>query len=62
MTTFYIIVEVLALLACIIIPLRGPRKTVKTTQTKPELSNLAVNEQGRLEYLHDAHGEEHPTY
>jgi len=62
MTTFYTIVEVLALLACIIIPLRGPRQTPKTKQTKPELSNLAVNEKGYLEHLHNIPGEEHPAH
>lgn len=62
MTTFYTVFEVLALLGCIIIPLAGPRKTDKKKQPTRELSDIAVNESGRLEYLRPVPGEEHPTH
>jgi hypothetical protein len=62
MTTFYTVIEVLALLACIIIPLAGPRKTAKKKQPARELSDIAVNDKGYLEHLHPVPGEEHPAH
>ena len=62
MTTFYTVIEVLALLGCMIIPLGGPRKTGKKKPAMPELSDIAVNENGRLEHLHPVPGEEHSTH
>ena len=62
MTTFYTVIEVLALLACIIIPLAGPRTTAKKKPAARELSDIAVNENGYLEHLHPVPGEEHAAH
>jgi len=52
MATFYLILEVTALLGVIIFPLAGPKKA-KTKRRDQELSNLFVNEDGYLEYIND---------
>jgi len=62
MTTFYTVIEILALLGCIIIPLAGPRKTDKKKPAAPELSGIAVNANGYLEHLHPVPGEEHAAH
>jgi len=57
MTTLYTVLEVLALLAVIIIPLGGPQK--KTTKTSHQISNILVNEEGYLEYAIDHDTDQH---
>jgi hypothetical protein len=51
MSTFYLLLEVAALLTVIILPLGGPRKRAITPLKKPDhkLGGLAVNENGLLE-------------
>jgi hypothetical protein len=48
MATFYLALEISALLAVIIFPIAGPK--LKAKIKRPELSNLYVNENGYLEY------------
>jgi len=50
MATFYLILEISALLGVIIFPLAGPKKA-KAKKRPQELSNLYVNENGYLEYV-----------
>ena len=55
MTTFYLVLEIAALLGVIIFPLSGPKKAKAKIKAKrkPQLSNLHVNENGYLEYIND---------
>jgi hypothetical protein len=57
MTTLYTVLEVLALLAVIIIPLGGPQK--KPAKTPHQISNILVNEEGYLEYAVDHDTDQH---
>jgi hypothetical protein len=50
MATFYLVLEITALLGVIIFPIAGPKVKAKTKNKRPELSNLYVNENGYLEY------------
>lgn len=52
MTTFYLILEISALLGVIIFPLASSKK-VRTNSRKQQLSDLYVNEKGHLEYISD---------
>jgi len=52
MTTFYLVLEIGALLGVIILPLAGPKKE-KAKKNHAEKSNLYVNENGNLEYFVD---------
>jgi hypothetical protein len=52
MATFYLILEISALLGVIIFPLAGPKKA-KIKKRDQELSNLFINENGHLEYIND---------
>lgn len=49
MESFYIVLEITALIAVIIIPLAGPKK--KKASPKTEMSMLAVNADGYLEHF-----------
>ena len=49
MTTFYIILKVIALLGVILTPLAGPER--KKEKAPKGLSNICVNEGGFLEYI-----------
>ena len=49
MASFYIVLEITALIAVIIIPLAGPTK--KKISPKTEISALAVNADGYLEHF-----------
>ncbi|NOW97827.1 hypothetical protein [Mucilaginibacter sp. SG564] len=48
MTSIYIILKMVALLAAIIIPLGGPKR--KKSASATSLSTFAVNEEGYLEH------------
>lgn len=52
MATFYLILEISALLGVIIFPLAGQKKA-RMNHKKQELSDLYVNEKGYLEYVND---------
>jgi hypothetical protein len=49
MATFYIILKITSLLAVIILSISGPKK--KKALPKTEMSGLAVNPDGYLEYF-----------
>ena len=58
MATFYLVLEILALLGVIVIPLSGPKKN--KNKKANELSSLYVNENGFLEYYYiDKDTDEH---
>jgi hypothetical protein len=59
MTIFYIVLEVIALLAIIILPLFGPKK--KKVPTQKGISGLAVNEGGYLEHFIANPTDHHPV-
>ncbi|PWK78381.1 hypothetical protein LX99_02225 [Mucilaginibacter oryzae] len=59
MASFYNILEVIALIAVIIIPLAGPKK--RKAPCKTELSTLAVNADGYLEHFNSS-PEYHQTH
>ena len=65
MSTFYLILEISALLGVIIFPLAGPKKArgpKKLKKHKPELSNLHVNENGYLEYIRNDKDPHHQVH
>ncbi len=49
MAAFYIVLEVVAFIAVIVVPLRGPKRVKK--QTTAAVSTLAVTEEGYLEQM-----------
>lgn len=49
MAAFYIVLEVIAFIAVIVVPLSGPKRIKKQTSTA--VSSLAVTEDGYLEQL-----------
>lgn len=53
MSTFYLTLEISALLGVIVFPLAGPKKFRVKKKRAQELSNLHVNENGYLEYIWD---------
>ena len=59
MTAFYIILEISALIAIIIVPLGGPKK--KKSKSPAGLSAILVNENGYLEYSGTASADHHPV-
>ena len=58
MTTIYLVLKGSALLASMLLPLGGKRKTKKGADI--ELSNLAVNAKGSLEDLSKTRSNTHP--
>ena len=62
MATFYLILEISALLGVIIFPLAGPKKARAPKKRKQELSNLHVNENGYLEYIKNDKDSHHPVH
>lgn len=65
MSTFYLILEISALLGVIIFPLTGPKKAgtpKKLKKQKQELSNLYVNENGYLEYIDNDKNRHHHVH
>lgn len=61
MATFYLTLEIIALLGVIVFPLAGPKKA-KTKKRAQELSNLFVNENGYLEYINDDKDHHHEVH
>ncbi|WP_461449024.1 hypothetical protein [Mucilaginibacter sp.] len=59
MSTFYLVFEISALLAVVILPLAAP-KQVKAKKAA-EKSNLYVNEDGALEYRTKGKDDRHPV-
>jgi hypothetical protein len=59
MSTFYLVFEISALLAVIVLPLSAP-KQVKVKKAA-EKSNLYVNENGGLEYRIKSTDDHHPV-
>ena len=59
MSTFYLVFEISALLAVIVLPLAAP-KQVKNKKAV-EKSNLYVNEDGGLEYRITSTDDHHPV-
>jgi hypothetical protein len=49
MTAFYIVLEVIAFIAVIVVPLKGPKRVKK--QAPPAVSSIVVTEDGYLEQL-----------
>jgi hypothetical protein len=49
MAAFYIVLEVIAFIAVIVVPLSGPKRGKK--QSPPAVSSIAVTEDGYLEQL-----------
>jgi hypothetical protein len=64
MTTFYLVLEITALLGVIIFPLSGPKniKAKIKAKRKPQLSKLYVNENGYLEYINDDKDQHSPVH
>ena len=65
MSTFYLILEISALLGGIIFPLAGPKKSAapkKLKKQKQELSDLYVNENGYLEYIDNDKNRHHHVH
>ena len=59
MEPFYNILEIIALIAVIIIPLAGPKKKKASPET--EISALAVNADGYLEHFESHTQQHHPV-
>jgi hypothetical protein len=59
MTSFYIVLKVIAFIAVIVVPLAGPKKKKKTVQ--PGIGNLAVNGEGYLEPIPAVQAAHHPV-
>jgi len=60
MSTFYLVFEISALLAVIVLPLTAPKQTFKAKKPA-EKSNLYVNENGALEYRTTGKDDHHPV-
>lgn len=62
MATFYLTLEIIALLGVILFPLAGPKKNKEIKKRAQELSNLFVNENGYLEYINDDKDHHHHVH
>lgn len=60
MSTFYLVFEICALLAVIIVPSFGPKHN-KAKKDSNEKSDLYVNEDGLLEYWGSNKDDHHPV-
>jgi hypothetical protein len=59
MTSFYIVLKVIAFIAIIIVPLSGPKK--KKSAIKGDIGKLAVNGEGYLESVSSSPANHHPV-
>jgi hypothetical protein len=59
MTTIYLVLEISTLLLVIVLPMAGPKKKKSIKQTRVEISDWAINENGGLESISETNRGEH---
>ena len=59
MNTIYLILEITGLIAVIVIPMAGPKKKKTPKTTTVEISDWAIDENGRLESYIQAEPDHH---